>query len=269
MHRPRYDDWSLPKGKLHAREHPLVAAVREVEEETGIRARPQVRLPSTRYRRGTQSKVVEYWSMRTLSAARFSPNSEVDRLRWLAPEAAARAVTYPHDASVLRHFASLPAITAVVALVRHALAGKRGAWSGPDSARPLDQAGRAQARALALVLAQVAPELVCSASARRCAQTIEPLAARLDLPIEVESAFDEPKPGQDTVDVATGAAARLSELATERDAIVVCSQGKVIPPALAHLSGLGSAKAWTTPKGTGWLLAFAGTHLAGADRLIV
>jgi 8-oxo-(d)GTP phosphatase len=269
VHRPRYDDWSLPKGKLTAREHPLAAAVREVEEETGIHGQPQIRLPSTRYRRDGNPKVVDYWSMRALSANRFRPNSEVDRLRWVSPEAAARTVTYSHDARVLRHFASLPGVTAVVALVRHALAGKRGTWSGPDSARPLDQAGRAQARALAAVLANVAPERVLSASARRCTQSVEPLAARLDLPIEVDSAFDEPKPGQDPEDVVAAAADRFAALATERRSAVVCSQGKVIPPALARLSGLGSPKAWATPKGTGWLLAFAGTHLAGADRLVV
>jgi 8-oxo-(d)GTP phosphatase len=267
VHRPRYDDWSLPKGKLNAREHPLAAAVREVEEETGIRGQPQVRLPSTRYWRNGGPKVVDYWSMRVLSANRFRPNSEVDRLRWVSPEAAARTVSYAHDARVLRHFASLPSVTAVVALVRHALAGKRGTWSGPDSARPLDQAGRSQARALALVLAQAAPERVFSASARRCTQSIEPLAARLDLPIEIDTAFDEPKPGQDPDDVVAAAAARLSALAAERGSMVVCSQGKVIAPALARLSGLGSPKAWATPKGSGWLLAFAGTHLAGADRL--
>jgi 8-oxo-dGTP diphosphatase len=269
VHRPRYDDWSLPKGKLTAREHPLAAAVREVEEETSVRARPQLRLPSVRYRRDGQPKVVDYWTMRALSAARFFPNSEVDRLRWVSPETAERTVSYPHDQRVLRHFASLPKVTSVIVLVRHALAGKRGTWSGPDSARPLDQPGRAQARALGPILAEMAPELILSASARRCTQTIEPAAARLDLPIEVDSLFDEPKPGQDPADVTAGAAARLAELATGYESVLVCSQGKVIPPALARLSGLGSAKAWATPKGTGWLLAFAGMHLAGADRIVV
>ncbi|MFD0747912.1 NUDIX hydrolase [Phytohabitans flavus] len=267
VHRPRYDDWSLPKGKLDAREHPLAAAVREVQEETGVHARPQLRLPSVRYRREGQPKVVDFWSMRALSTVRFTANSEVDRIRWVSPETAARVVTYPHDARVLRHFTGLPHVTAVIAVVRHALAGKRGTWTGPDDARPLDQAGRAQARSLAPVLAQVRPELIRSASARRCTQTVEPLAARLDLPIEIDSAFDEPKPGQDPADVAISAATRLAELAIECEAVVVSSQGKVIPPALARLSGLGSAKAWVTPKGTGWLLAFAGRHLAGADRL--
>ncbi|MFC0530140.1 bifunctional NUDIX hydrolase/histidine phosphatase family protein [Phytohabitans kaempferiae] len=269
VHRPRYDDWSLPKGKLHAREHPLAAAVREVAEETGVSGQPQVRLPSIRYWRDGQPKVVDYWSMRMLSATRFRPNAEVDGLRWVSTNTAERLLTYDHDARVLRHFASLPRITAAVALVRHALAGKRGDWRGPDGARPLDPAGLAQARTLAPVLAAVAPERILSASVRRCIETVEPVGARLDLPIEVDAAFNEPKPGQEPADVAAEAAARLAALATEYGAVVVCSQGKVIPPALARLSRLGSAKAWATPKGTGWLLAFAGTHLAGADRLTV
>lgn len=268
VHRPRYDDWSLPKGKLTSHEHPLAAAVREVVEETGVRAQPQLRLPSVRYWRNGQPKVVDYWAMRTLSTSEFAPNSEVDGVRWMSPTTAARTVTYPHDAQVLRHFAGLPRVTGVVALVRHALAGKRGTWSGPDAARPLDTAGRAQARALAPLLALVEPGRLITASVRRCRQTVDPLAAQIDLPIEVDSRFDEPRPGQDPATVANGAAARLRELAAGGASAVVCSQGKVIPPALAALAGLGSAKAWTTPKGTGWLLAFAGPHLIAADRIV-
>jgi 8-oxo-(d)GTP phosphatase len=269
IHRPRYDDWSLPKGKLTAREHRLAAAVREVAEETGVRAQPQVRLPSVRYRRDGAPKVVDYWSMRALSVPRFRANSEVDRLRWLPPEVAAHTVTYEHDARVLRHFATLPAVTAVLVLLRHGQAGKRGAWPGPDAARPLDPTGRAQARDLAALLAPIAPERLVSASALRCTQTLDPLAARLDLAVEVDRAFNEPAPGRDPDTVAARATGHLVALAAAGTSAVVCSQGKVIPPLLARLAGLGSPRAWATPKGGGWLLAFAGTHLAGADRLTV
>ncbi|MEJ3744213.1 NUDIX domain-containing protein [Actinomycetes bacterium KLBMP 9797] len=267
VHRPRYDDWSLPKGKLDRGEHPLAAAVREVVEETGVRAQPQLRLPSIRYRRDSLPKVVDYWSMRALSATEFTPNSEVDRVRWLAPSTAVRTLTYAHDAQVLRHFASLPRVTSVVALVRHGRAGKRGGYPGDDTARPLDAAGRAEARQLAALLSLVAPERLVSASVRRCTQTLEPVAARLGFPVEVDSGFDEPAPGEDPARVAVGAASRLRALAVAAGGATVCSQGKVIPPALAALAGIGGTKAWATPKGTGWLLAFAGTHLAGADRL--
>lgn len=268
VHRSRYDDWSLPKGKLTGHEHPLAAAVREVVEETGVRGQPQLRLPSVRYWRNGLPKVVDYWAMRALSVPEFAPNSEVDGVRWLSPATAARTVTYAHDAQVLRHFAGLPRVTCVLAFVRHGLAGKRGAWPGPDTARPLDAAGRAQARALAPLLALTEPRRLISASVRRCRQTIDPLAALVDLPIEVDSRFDEPGPGADPAKVASGAAARLRELAAGGTAAVVCSQGKVIPPALAALAGIGSAKAWATPKGTGWLLAFAGPHLIAADRIV-
>ncbi|GAA4676634.1 NUDIX domain-containing protein [Phytohabitans rumicis] len=267
VHRPRYDDWSLPKGKLMAREHPLAAAVREVAEETGVRGQPQVRLPSAHYRRDGIPKVVDYWSMRALSVPRFRGNAEVDRLRWLPPEQAARRLTYPHDARVLRHFVSLPAITAVQVLVRHGQAGKRGAYPGPDSARPLDPVGRAQARALAPLLALVAPDRLVSASPRRCTQTLDPLVSLVELPIEADPSLNEPKPGQDPIDVTAEAAGRLIALATDGVTTVVCSQGKVIPGALARMAALGSPKAWTTPKGTGWLLAYTGPHLTAADRL--
>jgi phosphohistidine phosphatase SixA len=242
--------------------------VREVDEETGVRAQPQLRLPSVRYWRNGLPKVVDYWAMRAVSVPEFVPNTEVNGVRWLSPSAAARTVTYEHDAQVLRHFAGLPRTTCVLALVRHALAGKRGTWSGPDAARPLDAAGRVQAHALAPLLALGEPRRLISASVRRCRQTIDPLAALADLPIEVDSRFDEPQAGDDPTAVAAGAAARLRELAASGTPAVVCSQGKVIPQALAALAGIGSAKAWTTPKGTGWLLAFAGPHLIAADRLV-
>ena len=103
-----------------------------------------------------------------------------------------------------------------------------------------------------------------SASARRCVQTLEPLAELLDLPIEVDSDFDEPKPGQDLAENALAAAARLAELAAAGRTTVACSQGKVIPDALAQLTG--TPGDYRTPKGGGWLLAFSADRLIGTDR---
>ncbi|MDG4829449.1 NUDIX hydrolase [Solwaraspora sp. WMMD1047] len=267
VHRPRYDDWSLPKGKLEPGEHPLLAAVREVAEEAGVYGVPQVRLPGTSYRtRDGQPKVVDYWSMRVAGNGGFQPGTEVDGVRWLTVHDAVELVNYPHDARVLRDFAALPPVTAVLGLVRHAHAGKRATWSGPDTARPLDAVGWAQARSLAPVLAVLRPGRLLSASARRCVQTLDPVAELLDLPIEVDSRLDEPEPGQHPDENALVAAARLVELAAEQATAVLCSQGKVIPDALARLVGDGR-RDHATDKGTGWLLAFAGDRLIGADRL--
>lgn len=265
VHRPRYGDWSLPKGKLEPGEHPLLAAVREVAEESDVRAVPQVRLPTVRYRSEGRPKVVDYWSMRAVADGGFQPDTEVDEVRWLGVDEAIRLVSYPHDAEVLAAFAALPAVTGTIALVRHAHAGRRATWSGPDTGRPLDARGWAQAHALAPLVALLRPARLLSASARRCVQTLDPAAALLDLPIEVDGDLDEPRPGQQPDECALAAAARLSALATSGGQVGVCSQGKVIPGALERLTG--RTDDFTTPKGGGWLLAFAGDRMLAADRL--
>jgi 8-oxo-dGTP pyrophosphatase MutT (NUDIX family) len=102
IHRPKYLDWSFPKGKLEADEGWLEAALREVEEETGFRGRPIRELPPVRYRdaRG-RPKLVRYWLMEPLEGE-FSPDDEVDQIRWLAEAEASELLTYPHDRELLR-----------------------------------------------------------------------------------------------------------------------------------------------------------------------
>lgn len=101
VHRPRYDDWSLPKGKLDPGETPRQAALREVEEETGLRCRIHADLPEARYKdRKRRRKRVRYWSMVPLDGA-FEPNDEVDEIRWLALDQARQILTYDHDVAVL------------------------------------------------------------------------------------------------------------------------------------------------------------------------
>jgi 8-oxo-(d)GTP phosphatase len=258
VHRPRYDDWSLPKGKLKRGEHPLAAAVREVEEETGVRATPRLPLPRVRYWLGDQPKVVDYWEMAVTPAGigEFQPNSEVDGLAWLPVTEAVDRLSYGHDADLLRAWASLPPVTGTVLLVRHTDAGDR--WPAGDALRPLSSGGVADARALCRLLALFAPARLVSASPLRCRQTLDPLATDFQLSIEVDPAFDE----------ATGdpvaAGDRLRRFATTGRTTVVCSQRTVIPPALERLAGDAD---YATAKGDGWLLPFAGTDLLSASPL--
>ncbi|HET9518965.1 MAG TPA: NUDIX domain-containing protein [Actinoplanes sp.] len=267
VHRARYDDWSLPKGKLHADEHPLAAAVREIREETGVPARPQLRLPSVSYvLPGGVPKSVQYWLLQAGDGPVARHDDEVDEVAWLSPAAAAGRVSYPGDRRLLDHVARLPPVTAVLPLVRHGRAGKRGAFAGDDSARPLDARGVAQATALAPLLALFEPQQVYSATPRRCVQTVQPVADRLDLPIFLDPVFDEPRLGADALACAARAAARLRELRDDART-VVCSQGKLIPPLLALLSDADDLDRFATPKGTGWLLSFAGDRLIGLERL--
>ncbi|HET8684531.1 MAG TPA: NUDIX hydrolase [Micromonosporaceae bacterium] len=261
VHRPRYDDWSLPKGKLLDRETPLAAAVREVGEETGLRAAPVVSLASVRYRSRGVPKVVDYWAMRVVDSAGFTPGPEVDRVRWATPAEALALLTYPHDAEVVDRYAQLPPLAGVVVLVRHAAAGERGSWPGPDAARPLDAEGTAQAAALCHTLGLFAPERLVSAPARRCVQTLAPLAAALDLTIEVDPAFAEDAFKADrhaaTAAAVATAADRLRAHSAAAPSTVACSQGAVVPPVLAALARAGTADHYRTSKGGAWLLSFA------------
>jgi 8-oxo-dGTP pyrophosphatase MutT (NUDIX family) len=101
VHRPRYDDWTLPKGKLDPGESFEQAALREVWEETGLRCRLVRSLPAVRYEVRAGPKVVRYWLMAIESDPGFQPNDEVDELRWLAPREAAELLTYDRDREVL------------------------------------------------------------------------------------------------------------------------------------------------------------------------
>jgi len=101
VHRPEYDDWTLPKGKLDAGESFEEAALREVWEETGLRCRLVRELPATEYTVRDRTKVVRYWLMSVVEDPTFEPNDEVDELRWLSAADAGELLTYGRDKEVL------------------------------------------------------------------------------------------------------------------------------------------------------------------------
>jgi 8-oxo-dGTP diphosphatase len=269
VHRPQLRDWSLPKGKLDGDEHPLVGALREVLEETGVRGHPQLRLPEVSYVMANGvPKTVDFWLMRAddSPAAPITDADEVDALAWLPPAAAAERLTYPDDRRLVEHVAGLPPITALTLLVRHAHAGERKAWRGNDNLRPIDELGQAQAGGLGVVLALFEPKRLYSATPLRCKQTLQPLADKLGLPIIIDSAFAEPADPAEVPAKVRIAVARLAESRSGETA-VICSQGKLIPPLLAALTGAADPAPYKTPKGGGWLLTWSGDRLLGLSRL--
>src|ERR1700728_3376121 len=169
VHRKKYDDWSLPKGKTEPDEPLPVTAVREVLEEGGARLALGRRLVSVRYNVGGRPKRVHYWAARVLSVDEDAvPNGEVDEIDWLPVGRAVERVSYPHDHGVLADFAARPPGTVPLILLRHAKALNKHAWVAPDIARPLEAAARADAAAAAAVLACFAarPRLVSSPAVR-------------------------------------------------------------------------------------------------------
>jgi 8-oxo-dGTP diphosphatase len=269
VHRPAYDDWSLPKGKLDDGEHPLVAALREVLEETGLAAVPSLRLPDVHYTLPDGvPKIVEFWSMQagTAAAVPIADPTEVDDIAWLSPTAATARLSYPADADLVAQVAALPTITAQTLLVRHARAGERKKWSGNDALRPLDSVGEKQASVLGTVTSLFAPKRLFAAPPLRCKQTLEPLSEALSLPIVSDSAFAEPPVAEDAPAKAKVAAARLIEL-RDGDRAAICSQGKLIPPLLAELRQEADPAPFKTPKGGGWVLSWSGDRLVALSRL--
>ena len=198
IHRPRRSDWTFPKGKLEPGEHVLMAAVREVTEETGIRPVLGRPLATVRYQVDSGPKRVDYWAARVdhQPDAPFVPGDEVDRLEWLTPAAARERLSYTHDARLLeRLLAPVGDVgppdgdTVPCILLRHASAGRKGAWDGDDLQRPLDERGAAEAAILADLLGCFGVQRVISSAAERCVGTVRPYAERIGAVIETEPAF--------------------------------------------------------------------------------
>ncbi|MDN5750494.1 MAG: NUDIX hydrolase, partial [Pseudonocardia sp.] len=263
IHRPRYDDWSLPKGKLDAGETMPHAAVREIAEETGFTARLRARLGDVHYAVPEGPKRVRYWSAQA-GAGAFAPNEESDELRWCSATDAAGLLSYRRDVEMLQRFAAVGVPDSVVLLVRHAKAGSRSQWDGVDDLRPLSSTGREQVRHLTALLSLFGPDRIATAPPVRCRDSVAPLAARLGVTVAEEPLLGE---GGYWRDPAAGLA-RLRELAAQPGVGVVCSQGGVIPDTIGALAAGAGRDVGVDPadvparKGATWVLGF----VAGALR---
>jgi 8-oxo-dGTP diphosphatase len=268
IHRPRYDDWSLPKGKVDPGETEPVTAVREVHEETGYACVLGRRLASVSYPVEQGSKKVRYWAARTVDGT-FSPNDEVDKMIWLPVREAIARLGYPHDRKVLRRFARVPADTQTVLVVRHATAGSKSRYRGDDRKRPLDKHGRAQAESLVGQLMAFGADRLYAADRTRCEQTIEPLADELGETVHPEPALTEEAYAEDR----KAARRRVLEIAAEAAVAghtpVICSQGKVIPDLIewwCDRDGVRPDKS-RNRKGSTWVMSLAGGRLVAADHI--
>ncbi|MDX1447819.1 MAG: NUDIX hydrolase [Acidimicrobiia bacterium] len=261
VHRPRYGDWSLPKGKADPGEVPEWTAKREVEEETGVLADVIAPLAEVEYRVGSgRRKVVKYFAMRHRTETPFRPNDEVDEIRWLTPGQAVELATYDHDQSLLR--SDLDALMALgtVWLVRHAAAGDRDSWNDDDRMRPLTRKGRKQAVRIADALFPHHVDAIFSSPYDRCRQTVEPLAERCGLPVEDSDHLAEGARDSATVEWIRGLGGKH---------VVACSHGDVIPAVIRRLEASGvplysPTGVFDVKKGSIWTLALEGDRVTAA-----
>ena len=237
VHRPRYDDWSLPKGKLNAHEHVLLGARREIEEETGLQVTLGPPLGVQRYairkNGGTAQKLVHYWSAVPVDGSEFEPNDEVDQISWLPVDKARGKLSYPRDVDILDALEQAVPVVATVVVVRHAEALKRKDWDGKDTLRPLTSDGTAVAQRMTGVLAALGANRIISSDAERCAATVAPYAALLDRRIHLWPEISERGYDADP-DALRGLAERVWK---PGKVTVVCSHRPVLP-ALARELGL-------------------------------
>ena len=271
VHRPKYDDWSLPKGKREPGEHVLLTAVREVLEETSVRPVLGPRLPTTEYLVHGRPKKVKYWSA-TAAGAEAAPSHEIDAVAWLPVPRAADGLSYPHDVEVL---ASLrPRATVPLILVRHASAGDKDNWPGEDLQRPLDTEGAADALLLADLLACFAPRArVISSPAVRCVESMRPYALAFGGSIEAEAILTAPVRAPDSPDRTDRADSFLPlfrDLVAAGQPAVVCLHRENLPVALAAAcSALGAPPPTVEPlllKGGFLVLHIAAGKLAALER---
>jgi 8-oxo-dGTP diphosphatase len=227
VHRPRYDDWSFPKGKLDRGEHVVAAAVREVGEETGLRVRLGPRLAPQRYTLGrSRMKQVHYWMARVVGdddVSDYLVNKEIDDVRWVSQKNARALLTYDYDRETLAEAVAFAKKTWPLIVLRHSKARSRKAWRKDDRLRPLLQPGAVQARRLVPVLAAYDVSLIASSSSARCVETVQPYADHSGWPV---SGLDDLSEEGAT---ATSVVGVVDDLVHHSESSILCTHRPVLP----------------------------------------
>ena len=241
IHRTKYRDVTLPKGKVDPGEMLAETAVREVHEETGIRVSLGVPVGVSRYVMASRKqKVVHYWAAEAtedaIRASAFVPNREIAALEWVSVKKARGRLSYPVDLEILDFFATLiddgVLRTFPVIALRHAKALPRSEWDGTDASRPLTERGRTQAKSIVGPLRAFGVHKIITSDAERCVQTVAPLAKALGRkPVRTEKiSQDAWEEGTDDLRAVVGRRVRAGKPA------VLCSHGPVLPGLLSEIS---------------------------------
>lgn len=235
IHRPRYDDWSWPKGKLDPGETVPECAVREVEEEIGLKAPLGVPLPPIHYHVPAGLKVVHYWAVDVGTATLRPDGKEVDSVMWCPPEKAAALLSNPSDRAPLEHLAAAhdrnELDTWPLLVIRHAKAKPRSSWSKAEGDRPLAATGARQARAVGRLLQAWSPPRVATSPWTRCVATVAPYAKAVDAKVKLHEALTEHLHGRSPHKTANV----VESLFDKERAVALCTHRPVLPTVFAQL----------------------------------
>lgn len=233
IHRPRYNDWSLPKGKVESGESHISAGYREIQEETGYESTFGPEIGTIVYKLEGAPKEVRYWAA-AATVKTGNPNpQEVDEVLWLAPKKAKEKLSNKDERAIVDFFLEFGADTFPIILLRHAKALKRTDWDGDDGDRPLEHRGQLQAKRLLPIYLPYGISEVHTSDSLRCIETID-LMARLIEKTPIFSAdlseYGYAKDREAPLDY-------VQDLMNRGISAIVCGHNPIIPKVVQKLVG--------------------------------
>ena len=265
IHRPKYGDWSLPKGKAEIGESLIACAHREVLEETNIQSEFGAFLGDVEYFTPDGKKRVSFWAAKAVDQLNFNPNSEVDQLKWVELKKVKELLTLDTDKKILAQFVKLDFDTKPFILLRHAKAVTRDEWQGDDDDRPLDSLGQNQANRLLALYQVYNLEQIHTSDAVRCYDTVNPIAKGLGIKLEVSGKLSESTYKKDREKAFDYA----KDLIKEDARILLCSHNPILPKMLNKLtkkSAVDADEGKLSPADA-WVIHRNGKEIIQIDRL--
>jgi 8-oxo-dGTP diphosphatase len=265
IHRPKYDDWTFPKGKAEIGEPLIACAYREVLEETNIETAFGPYLGEVEYLTNDGKKKVSFWSAKVIKEKEFKPNAEVDQLKWVEVTKVKELLTLDTDRKILEQFLQIEPDTKPLVLLRHAKAVTRDEWQGEDDDRPLDSYGQNQAKRLLAMYQVFNLEQIHSSDAVRCYDTVVAIAKGLSIKLEVtgklsESTFKKDK--EKAFDYA-------KDLMKLNESVLLCSHNPILPKMLNKLTKKSEVDAdeGKLLPADGWVIHRIGKEVIQIDRI--